>query len=367
MTEKCNLMGGINMAQGVCDLEVPECVIEGAVEAMKNGCNTYTSCEGIPEVRRAVAEKTRRFYDIEIDPQKEVMISAGATGAFYSTCLALLDPGDEVIIFEPYYGYHVSTLRALGCIPSFVKLNPPEWRLTRNMLESAVSSRTRGVVINTPSNPSGKVFNEAELSMIADFAASHDLVVFSDEIYEHFIYDSLEHLPPALVPGLKERTVTISGLSKLFSITGWRLGYAIAPPEVIRTASHFNDLVYVCAPSPLQMGAAKGLMELGREYYDHIMIEHKEKRDKFCSALSGAALTPYIPKGAYYVLADISKVPGSDDKARVMHILEKTGVAAVPGRAFYHDDSGRDLARFCFAKRPDVLNEACERIGNLSF
>ena len=365
MTAECNRIGGINMAQGVCDLDVPECVIEGAIKAMKEGYNTYTTCEGLPEIRRAVAHKAKRFYGIDVDPKSEVMISAGATGAFYSACLALLDPGDEVIIIEPYYGYHVSTLKAVGSVPRFLRLDPPDWKLTSEKLESVVSDRTKGIVINTPSNPSGKIFSRQELELIADFADLHDLVVFSDEIYEHFIYDSLMHFSPALVPGLRQRTVTISGLSKLFSITGWRLGYAIAPAEVIRTASHFNDLVYVCAPSPLQMGAAKGLMELGQDYYDNIVKAHEEKRDKFCLALETARLTPHIPSGAYYVLADISTVPGSDDKARVMHILEKTGVAAVPGRAFYHDDAGRDLARFCFAKRPEVLDEACERLGRL--
>lgn len=365
MSQECSRIGGINMAQGVCDLEVPACVIEGAARAMKEGYNIYTPCEGLPELRRAISEKTMRFYGRSVDPDSGVMVSAGATGAFYASALALLDPGDEVILFEPYYGYHVSTLLSMGCVPRFVRLDPPQWELNMNALEMALTGKTKAIVLNSPANPSGKVFSREELSLISDLVNAHDLILFSDEIYEHFIYEGLSHLPPATVPGLEARTVTISGLSKLFSITGWRIGYAMAPPEVITAASHFNDLIYVCAPSPLQIGAASGLLDLGPDYYETIANDHLEKRDLFCAALSDAGLTPYVPKGAYYVLADISRVPGSDDKERVMHILEKTGVAAVPGRAFYHDDSGRDLARFCFAKEMDVLVGACERIRGI--
>lgn len=365
MTRECQRLGGINMAQGVCDLDVPESVLEGAIGAMRNGVNTYTPCEGIPELRKAIADKEKDFYGMEIDAEAEVMVSSGATGAFYAAALAILDPGDEVIILEPYYGYHVSTLTSLGCVPRFIRLEPPDWSLSRQMLEKAVTGRTRAIMINSPGNPSGKVFTRDELEILADFAGTHDFVVFSDEIYEHFVYDGLSHIPPASIAGLRERTVTISGFSKVFSITGWRLGYAIAPPEVIKTASHFNDLIYVCAPSPLQMGAARGLVELGQDYYDGIAAEHLEKRDRFCSALSRAGLNPFVPKGAYYVLTDISHLPGEDDKAKVMYILERSGIAAVPGSAFYSNNSGPDLARFCFAKKDDVLDDACERLGRL--
>lgn len=365
MTKECLRLSGINMAQGVCDLDVPECVMEGAIDAMRKGINTYTPCEGTSALREAIADKEKRFYDMEIDAESEVMVSGGATGAFYAAALALLDPGDEVIILEPYYGYHVSTLALLGCVPSFVRLDPPDWSLDRQMLEKAVTGRTRAMMVNSPGNPSGKVFTRQELEMIADFAEAHDLVIFSDEIYEHFVYEGLSHIPPATIAGLRERTVTISGLSKVFSITGWRLGYAIAPSELIKTASHFNDLVYVCAPTPLQMGAARGLMELGQDYYEGIAAEHLEKRNMFCAALVKAGLSPHVPKGAYYVLADISKLPGHNEKAKVMYILEKCGVAAVPGSAFYKEDSGRMLARFCFAKKDDVLEEACARIEQM--
>jgi aminotransferase len=365
MTRECARVDGINMAQGICDLDVPPCVIKGAKDAMDAGYNIYSSCEGLPELRWAVAEKMKAFYGMEVDPEAEVLISIGATGAFYTTCLALLDPSDEVILFEPFYGYHAATLAAIGCKPKYLSLKPPDWTLDREALESLATKRTRALVLNTPSNPAGKVFGRAELDIIAAFAETHDLIVFTDEIYEHFVYDGLEHLPPVMMPGMRRRTITISGLSKIFSITGWRLGYAVCPPDVLRTASHFNDLVYVCPPSPLQLGAAKGLLELTDEYYRTVAEEHQKKRDQFCTTLTEVGITPFIPQGAYYVLADISRVPGNDDRERVMHILEKTGVACVPGRAFYHDDSGRDVARFCFAKKPNVLSEACTRIKQL--
>ena len=321
MTRECARVDGINMAQGICDLDVPPCVIKGAKDAMDAGYNTYSSCEGLAELRRAVAVKMKASYGMEVDSEDEVLISIGATGAFYSTCLALLNPGDEVILLEPFYGYHAATLTAIGCTPSYLRLNPPDWTLDQVALESITTKRTRALVLNTPSNPAGKVFSRAELQMIASFAEAYDLVVFTDEIYEHFVYDGLKHLPPAMIPGMRERTITISGLSKVFSITGWRLGYAVCPPEVLQTASHFNDLVYVCAPTPLQFGAARGLLELNDEYYRTVAEEHQKKRDQFCTILTQVGLTPFIPHGAYYVLVDISCVPGNDDKERVMHIL----------------------------------------------
>ncbi|MFC1499292.1 pyridoxal phosphate-dependent aminotransferase [Verrucomicrobiota bacterium] len=365
MTRECQKVDGINMAQGICDLDVPPCVIEGAKDAMDTGHNIYTSCQGMSQLRQAISGKMKKLYGMEVDPENEVLVSIGATGAFYSVCLALLDPGDEVILLEPFYGYHDATLAAIGCKPRYVRLDPPDWTFDMAALESVITERTRAIVLNTPSNPAGKVFTRLELEMISDFAETHDLVVFTDEIYEHFVYDGFEHLPPAMIPGMRERTITISGFSKVFSITGWRLGYAVCPPDVVVTASHLNDLVYVCAPSPLQLGAVRGVLELGPEYYAGVSEDHLRKRDQFCMALSGAGLTPFVPRGSYYVLADISRVPGNDDKERVMHILQKTGVASVPGRAFYHDNAGRDLARFCFAKKQNILDEACERIQDL--
>jgi len=362
MSIECDRVGGINLSQGVCDTEVPASVRAGAADAMNAGVNCYTRYDGIDELRRAIAAKQMRFSGMDVDPDTEVVVSAGATGALYCACLALLDPGDEVILFEPFYGYHVSTLVATGAVPVYVRMSLPGWTFTREQLEGACSARTRAIVINTPSNPSGKVFSRQELELLADFATAHDLFVFTDEIYEHFVYEGGAHVSPATLPGMRERTVTISGLSKTFSITGWRIGYSICDAKWAQTIGHFNDLVYVCAPAPLQMGVARGLTTLGPEFYTGIAAEYQRKRDLICAALAGAGLAPNVPQGAYYVLADISRLPGADSKARAMHLLRTTGVACVPGQAFYHDASGEELARFCFAKDDSVIVDACNRL-----
>lgn len=365
MSIACARVQGINLAQGVCDLDVPAVVTNGVTEAMEAGYNIYTRFDGLPELRRAIADKQRRHTGLDADSEGEVVVSCGATGAFYCACLALLDPGDEVLVFEPFYGYHVSTLTAVGARPVFVRLTAPDWTFTEKDLERAASPRTKALVLNTPMNPLGKVFTREELQVIADFAARRDLFVFTDEIYEHFTYDGAEHVCPATLPGMRERTITISGLSKIFSITGWRLGYLICDRRWSQTIGHFNDLVYVCAPAPLQMGAARGLNELPGSYYQDVAREHLSKRERFCRALETAGLPPIVPRGAYYVLADISRLPGADDRERAMHLLERTGVACVPGRAFFSDASGAALARFCFSKKDPVLDEACQRLGRL--
>jgi aminotransferase len=357
-------MEGINMAQGVCDLPVPSEVIEGAKRAMDAGVNIYTPTEGLTRLRDAIAAKMKRFYDVEVSPE-QVLVSDGATGAFYTACLSLLEPGDEVILFEPYYGYHRSTLTSLGAVPTFVRLEAPEWKLDMDALEAAVTAKTRGIVICNPANPSGKVFTREELEAIGAFAEKHDLIVFSDEMYEHFLYDGAVHIPALSIPSLEGRCVTMSGFSKVFSVTGWRLGYAIAPQHVIEAMAQFNDLIYVCAPAPLQIGAAVGLEQLGDGYYAQLAQIHQHKRDLFCNALRDAGLVLSIPKGAYYIMADVSSVSGSDDFAKAMRILEETGVASVPGRAFYHDDAGRNMVRFCYSKPLDVLQEAAQRIRKL--
>jgi aminotransferase len=269
------------------------------------------------------------------------------------------------VIFEPYYGYHVSTLIAAQAIPVYVRMNPPVWDFAESDLERVVTRKTRGIIINTPANPSGKVFNEQELAVIARFAKKYDLFVFTDEIYEHFVYDGRKHVPPATLSGMRERTITVSGLSKTFSITGWRIGYCICDKKWSKTIGYFNDLIYVCAPAPLQMGVAQGLFSLDVDYYYQISRAYMDKRNRICDALSEAGLNPYIPQGAYYVLADISSLPGENSKDRAMNLLLDTGVACVPGTAFYHDSSGELLARFCFAKENSILDQACKRISKL--
>jgi aminotransferase len=365
MSIECERVGGINLSQGVCDTEVPLKVRCGSQKAMDDGINIYTHYAGLLELRQAIAKKQKLFTGMDVDPESEIVVSGGATGAFYCACLALLNPGDEVILFEPFYGYHLQTLVATQAVPVYVRMEPPHWTFTIADLEAAITPKTRGIMINTPANPSGKVFTVSELEILADFAGRHDLFVFTDEIYEHFLYDGRCHIPPATLPRMRERTITISGLSKTYSITGWRIGYCICDVKWSTAIGFFNDLVYVCAPAPLQMGVAKGLMELGEDYYDSLSRQYLVKRDMICNALDQAGLTPCMPQGAYYVLADISKLPGEKSKERAMYLLQKTGVACVPGEAFYHDNAGDDLARFCFAKEDSILDEACKRIETL--
>ena len=366
MSIECDRLGGINLSQGVCDLEVPSQVRFGAKEAIDKGFNIYTRYDGLDEIRAAIAQKQLLFTGQKVDPETEIVVSAGSTGALYCACLALLNPGDEVIVFEPYYGYHVSTLIATQAIPVYVKMSPPKWRFSHDDLEKVRSSRTRGMIVNTPANPSGKVYSLAELEIISEFAAKHDLFVFTDEIYEHFVYDGHAHIAPATLPGMRGRTITISGLSKTFSITGWRIGYCICDARWAQSIGHFNDLVYVCAPAPLQMGVAKGLEVLGPDYYERLSQEYQDKRDRICDALARSGLTPFVPQGAYYVLADISNLAGDNSKKRAMNLLHQIGVACVPGEAFYSDDSGENQARFCFAKEDHILDEACKRIMALT-
>jgi aminotransferase len=365
MSIECEKVRGINLAQGVCDTEVPEVVRQGAKQAIDGGINSYTRADGLAEIRQAIAGKMRRFNGIECDPETEVIVSAGSTGSFYIACLALLNPGDEVILFEPYYGYHLNTLMAVEAVPLFVTLKSPGWEFSPEDLERVVSLRTKGIMINSPANPSGKIFSRQELEWIAAFAQKHDLFVFTDEIYEYFVYEG-RHISPATLPGMRERTITMSGYSKTFSITGWRIGYTIAAPEWSQAMSYFNDLVYVCAPAPLQIGVAEGILKLPESFYRQISLDYIKKRDLLCRTLDEIGLTPSVPKGAYYVLADASLLPGKSSKEKSMYLLRETGVATVAGSAFYHASGGENLLRFCYAKTDEELLEACRRLGQLA-
>lgn len=366
MSIECEKVGGINLAQGVCDTEVPLPVRRGAQLAIDKGVNSYTRFDGLAELRRAIAGKMREYNGIIADPETEITVSGGSTGAFYCACLALLDPGDEVIIFEPYYGYHVNTLQAVDAVPTYVTMHPPDWRFSREGLERAVTARTKGIMVNTPANPSGKVFTETELQWIAEVATEYDLFIFTDEIYEYFLYDGCRHISPGSLPGMGGRTITLSGYSKTFSITGWRVGYSVSEARWAHMIGYMNDLVYVCAPAPLQSGVAAGIVELSPKFYQALAAEYVTKRDRICGALDKVGLRPCIPQGAYYVLADVSMLPGATSKEKAMYLLARTGVASVPGEAFFHGSGGENLVRFCFAKTDAELEEACLRLERLS-
>ncbi len=365
MSVACDAAGGVNLAQGVCDTEVPEVVAEGAIAAIRNGLNIYTRLDGIARLRRAIAAKMARTQGLDLDPDREVLVTSGATGAFHAAAMALLNPGDEVLVFEPFYGYHVGTLRSLRVTPVVVALEGAEWHLDLTAVRAAITPKTRGMVINTPSNPAGKVFTREELESLAGIAEEFDLFVFTDEIYEHFVYGGATHVSPATIPGMRERTILMSGFSKTFSVTGWRIGYLIADPRWIAAIGYFHDLTYVCAPAPLQQGVADGVETLGEDFYQGLARDHEAKRTMLIAALRDAGMTPHIPDGAYYILASTGSLPGATAAEKARALLAQTGVAAVAGSAFFRAGGGEDLLRFCFAKKDADLAEACNRLRAL--
>jgi aminotransferase len=370
MTMECDRIGGVNLAQGVCDTEVPAPVSEGAIAAIHAGHNIYTRLDGIARLRKAIADKMRWFNGIAVDPDSEILVASGATGGFHAAVMALLNPGDEVILFEPFYGYHASTLKSLRVVPVLVPLAAPvtsdaDWTLDMDALRAALTPRTRALLINTPSNPCGKIFTRAELEALSEVATERNLFVFTDEIYEFFVYGEAQHISPISLPGMRERTILISGFSKTFSVTGWRLGYVVADAKWLGAMNYFHDLTYVCAPAPLQHGAAQGLEQLGPEFYAQLASDHLEKRARIVAALEDAGLKPYIPRGAYYILADASELPGETAAKKARWLLAKTGVASVAGSAFFRAGHGEDLLRFCFAKKDRDLDDACARLRSL--
>ena len=365
MSVECEKVGGVNLAQGVCDTEVPAVVRRGAEEAIEAGYNQYTRADGIARLREAISRKLLLQNGITADPETEVLVTSGVTGGFDSACRALLSPGDEVILFEPYYGYHYATLAGQYLKPLLVSLDPPDYPLVTDRLAAAITSKTRAIVVNTPANPSGKLFSKAELEAIAAIARHYELFIFTDEIYEHFVYDGREHISPGCLPGIAERTITISGFSKVFSITGWRVGFVQASARWTPSINYFHDLTYVCAPSVLQHGAAAGLEELPQSFYSDLIHEYQGKREMICSALRESGMEPSVPAGAYYVLADASVVPGASSAEKAMNLLNLTGVASVPGEAFFRGGRGEHLLRFCFAKTDRDLSDACERLTGL--
>ncbi|HMI39490.1 MAG TPA: aminotransferase class I/II-fold pyridoxal phosphate-dependent enzyme [Nitrospiraceae bacterium] len=365
MTQACIKANGLNMAQGVCDTPVPPLVLRAAAQALERGKNVYSRFDGLPELRKAIAKKLGEYNGIVADPETDVTVSAGATGSFHCACLALLNPGDEVILFEPYYQYHISALLAVEAVPVMVKMRVPDWTFSTAEVERAITPRTKAIIVNSPGNPSGKVFSRQELESIAATVQQHDLFAFTDEIYEYFLYDGRTHVSFATLPGMAGRTITIGGYSKTFSITGWRIGYSVAAARWAQAIGAMNDLLYVCAPTPLQAGVAVGIQELQGSFYRDLARDYGRKRDRFCQALAKAGLTPSIPQGAYYVLADASRLPGITGKERAMSLLETIGLAGVPGEAFFSGPEGRQFIRFSYAKIDSDIDDACRRLARL--
>lgn len=361
MTQRSQELGGVNLGQGVCDTPPPQAVIDNILPAVKAGHNSYTRFDGIERLRHALAGKLLRDYDLKADPEKEIVVTLGTTGAFACTITALCNPGDRILMLEPYYGYHLNTSLIAGLVPDLVPTNPDDFSLDIDALEAKAKGAS-AIVINTPANPSGHVFSRTELEAVADICRRHDLLCITDEIYEYFVYDGLQHISMATLPGMWERTVTISGYSKTFSITGWRIGYLVAPPELTEPIGIVNDLYYACAPAPLQHAVAAAIETLEPSFYTDIAQEYQQKRDRFCSMLKAAGLPPHVPQGAYYVLTDISSLGCDTAKQAAMKLLEEAGVTSIPGSAFFQQAKGESLVRFCFAKDDDTLKLAGERL-----
>lgn len=361
MTRECEKVGGINLGQGICDLPTPPLVREGAIAAIRANRSTYSFPEGDLSLRREIARKLERQNGIRADPGTEIVVTVGATGAFAAAVHALLDPGDGILLFEPYYGYHLNAAILAGLEPHFLALEVPGFALREAALRAAIRPNTRAVVVCTPSNPSGKMFERSELEIVARVARERELLVITDEIYEHIRYDGREHVPPATVADLRDRTVTIMGLSKTFSITGWRLGYAVAPEPLARAITLAHDLFYVCAPTPLQHGAAQGF-RAPESFFEELASDYARKRAATCEALADAGLAPIVPQGAYYVLADVSRLGYATAREAAQAILAEAGVATIPGTAFFTGAHGDRFVRVCYAKEDDVLAEACRRL-----
>ena len=365
MTRHCERLGGINLGQGVCPLPAPEVLLEATAESVREDLSTYSRWEGVEPLREALADKLKRHNGLDIDADRHLVTTVGSAGAFACTLQALFEEGDQIIVFEPYYGYHVNAIRVSDCIPKVVSLQPPGWELDEVALRDAIGENTRGIVVNTPSNPSGKVFDREELETIAAVCEEHDLLAITDEIYEYMVYDDAEHISLATIDGMFERTVTISGFSKTFAITGWRLGYAAAPQRLAEPIGLVNDLFYICAPTPLQHGLARALGRIDESYYDDMCAKYRRNRDLICEALESAGFAPHVPDGSYYILADVSALGCEDSTAAAMELLERAGVAAVPGEAFFQSDAGDQLLRFCVAQPLELLEEAAERLQGL--
>jgi aminotransferase len=352
----------INLAQGMPDFEAPQEIKDAACRAIQDGVNQYAVTWGAPVLREAIAVKVQAFNRVPCDPDLNVTVCCGATECMMATMLALVNEGDEVIIFQPFYENYGPDALLTGATPVWVRLRAPDWHFDPDELRRAFSPRTRALILNTPNNPTGRVFTRSELELIAELCQKHGAYVFADEIYEYIRYSDSPHISIASLPGMGERTVTISGLSKTFSVTGWRLGYCIAPAEISNGIRKAHDFLTVGAPHPLQVAGAAALA-LPASYYEKLRNDYRRRRDLFLPYLRQAGFACEAPEGAYYVMTDIAGFGWEDDTAFVARLIETVGVAAVPGSSFYSPrELGKTKVRFMFAKRDETLHEAGERL-----
>ena len=362
MTRVARQYDAINLSQGFPDFPAPQLLKDAACRAIQGDVNQYAITWGTPSIRSALVRKYADWYGIDVDGDREITVTCGATEAMAAVMLAAVDPGEEVVVLEPFYENYGPDAVLCQAAPVFVPLDPPGFRLDPDRLRSAVSERTRAIVINTPNNPSGRVFDHDEMSAVAEICVEHDILAITDEIYEHIIYEG-EHIPLAKLPGMRDRTVVISGLSKTFSITGWRVGTIIAPPYLTAAIRKVHDFLTVGAPAPLQEACAAGMDSLGRDYYDEIGRAYAERRDILYAGLRDSGFRCAAPQGAYYIMADFSALSSLDDTAFSIFLAKECGVAPVPGSSFYNrPEDGRKLVRFAFCKQAETLERAVARL-----
>ncbi len=366
MTRLANLHGAVNLAQGFPDFPAPPAIKEAAKRAIDGDLNQYAITWGSKPLRDALARRMASYNRVEVDPETMVTVCCGATEAMISALLATVDPGEEVIVFEPFYENYGPDCVLSGATPVFHRLEPPDFAIDFDALAAKFGPRTKAIVINTPNNPTGKVFTREELGRIAELCREHDCLAITDEIYEYILYDGAEHVSMASLPGMADRTITISGHSKTFSVTGWRIGWCVAAPPITAAIRKVHDFLTVGAPHPLQAAAAEALA-FDDSFFEGLAAQYQRRRDHLLGGLREIGFTPTVPKGAYYVMAGFEAFGFDHDVEFSRHLVEEIGVAVVPGSSFFADpEAGRGLVRFCFPKRDETLDACLERLRRLA-
>ncbi len=355
----------INLSQGFPDFAAPEVLKNAASDAIFADVNQYAITWGAKNFRDAIVDKTKTYLGIDVDPEREITVSCGSTEAMIDVLLAVINPGDEVIVFEPFYENYGPDAIISGATPRYVQLRRPDWSFDEKELAAAFNDKTKAIIINTPNNPTGKVFSREELQIIADLCRKWDVLAITDEIYEHIIYDGAKHISPITLDGMRERTIVVNGMSKTFSVTGWRVGYIIAPPGITGAIRKMHDFVTVGAPAPLQEAGAIAL-RLPDSYYVELAAQYQKRRDRVMKMLADAGLHPMLPKGAYYIMCDIETWGYPNDVEFARFMVKDIGVATVPGSSFFSDPAaGKDMIRFTFCKKEETLRAAEERLKKL--
>jgi aspartate/methionine/tyrosine aminotransferase len=366
MTRLAQVHKAINLAQGMPDFEAPAEIKEAACRAIMDGINQYAITWGAKVFRDAIAAKAKSRWGVEVDPEKQITVTCGSTEAMIASLLAVINPGDEVIIFEPFYENYGPDTILSGATPRFVTLHPPDWHYDPQELESAFNNRTRAIIINTPNNPTGKVFSRDELEFIAGLCRKWNVLAVTDEIYEHIVYDGHTHHAMATIDGMQDRTITINAMSKTYSVTGWRVGYVIASPELTQGIRKVHDFLTVGAPAPLQEAGARALA-LPEKYYTDLAAVYQQRRDLLLKALRDTGFLCSTPQGAYYIMADFGGLSLLNDRDFTHYFVRDIGIAVVPGSSFFHEpEQGSRYVRLCFCKKDETLRSAAERLQKMA-